>query len=201
MFRANLTAMHYGLAAGEPCVEIITDVPATYDEALRRRQALLSSIAACPGLASYWIPRGPWGQENCDPFLLPILEGPAVVRATLDILDTRRTNLHLHQVVDATVLLAEAVEVTHLRQGLARRMQVPRAEQVVAWPAPDNLSGPHLDAISNFLTAAGVEPIGFVYVPPDLLDLALAAVAKAGTPWRAMPVVPTMPRIPLLELV
>ena len=185
MLTAYLSAMPYGSAAGEPCLELHTDVPASYDEALDRRRRILAAIAGLGGVASFWLPAGPWGEPNCDERLLPMIEGPAVVRATLDVFSDKASGLRLTQIVDASRLLAQPVDPSGLRRQLASRLLVPRAEEAVVLGAhADNLTAAHLDVVTEFLATAGVEPAGFLYVAPEQLEAALVATAKAGTVWR-----------------
>jgi hypothetical protein len=186
MLTAYLSSMPYGSAQGEPCLELHTDVPATYDEALDRRRRVLSALGSLQGVASFWIPSGPWGEPHCDERLLPMIEQIATVRTTIDIYSDKASGLHLTQIVDATRVLASPVDPSGLRRQLAARLLVPRAEEVVLLgTCDDNLTAGHLEVVTEFLATAGVEPVGFLYVAREQLEAALIACAKAGSVWRA----------------
>lgn len=65
-------------------------------------------------------------------------------------------------------------------------LRIPRAEEVVILGChEDNLTAAHLDVVSEFLEAAGVQPLGFLYVAQDQLEAAMIATAKAGSVWRS----------------
>jgi hypothetical protein len=185
MLTAYLSAMPYGSAAGEPCLELHTDVPASYDEALDRRRRILAAIAGLGGVASFWLPTAPWGEPHCDERLLPLIQEVATVRATLDVFSDKASGLLITQIIDATRVLAQPVDPSGLRRQLASRLLVPRADEVVLLgTCDDNLTAAHLDVVTEFLATAGVEPAGFLYVAPEQLEAALVATAKAGTVWR-----------------
>lgn len=199
-FSAYLTALPYGTAAGEPCVEINTDVPRSHAEARALLAQLQGAMAGLRGVASFWFPSAPWGHQGCDAGLLPLIEDIATVRATIDVFSTAPTSLVVTQIVDATKLLAQPVEPAGLRMQLAARMHVPRAEEVVLQVAHEqNLTAAHLDVVSEFLSAAGVEPVGYLYVGPQKLESAVTAAAKAGSAWRVGSSAPQWPRTLLME--
>ena len=186
MLTAYLSAMPYGSAAGEPCLELHTDVPASYEEALQRRRRVNAAVASLGGIASFWIPSGPWGKPHCDERMLPLIEDVYTVRATVDVFTEEASGLSLTQIVDATRLLALPVDPSGLRRQLAARLLIPRADELVLLGCHEqNLTAAHLDVVSEFVAAAGVEPLGFLYVGPEQLEAAMIATAKAGTVWRS----------------
>lgn len=185
-YSAHLTAIPYGSAAGEPCLEIHTDVPESFEDAKARLRHILQSAAGLRGIVSYWLPDAPFGVQGCDAGLLPIIEDIANVRATIEVFSEAPTSLVVTQIVEATRLLAGAtVEPAGLRTQLATRLHVPRAEEVVVQSIADrNITAAHLDVVSEFLATSGVEPLGFLYVLPYQLEAALVAAAKAASAWR-----------------
>lgn len=186
MLTAYLSAMPYGSAAGEPCLELHTDVPPSYEEATLRRRCLNAAVASLGGIASIWLPSAPWGTEHCDARLLPLIEDVHTVRTTVDVFSDAASGLSLTQIVDATRLLAAPVDPSGLRRQLAARLWIPRAEEVVVLGChEDNLTAAHLDVVSEFLEAAGGPPLGFLYVAPEQLEAAMIATAKTGSVWRS----------------
>jgi len=202
-YSAYLTTLPYGSAAGEPCIEIYTDVPVSHDDAKNRLRQIMNAAAGLRGIASYWFPDAPFGQEGCDAGLLPMIEDIATVRASLDVFSEAPTSLVVTQMVDATRLLGGAeVEPAGLRMQLAQRLHVPRAEEVIVRDIADrNITAAHLDVVSEFLATAGVQPLGFLYVSTERqLDAALVAAAKASTAWRVAGSERDRPRRTLLEV-
>lgn len=199
---AYLTSLPFGSAAGEPCIEIHTDVPPTYEDAKSRLVQIWQQAAGLRGIACFWLPDAPFGQAGCDAGLLPMIEEIGTVRALVDVFSTTPTSLLVTQIVDATKLLGVGVvDPGELRAGLAARVMVPRSEEVIVRAIhPQNLTAAHLDAVSDFLVTAGVEPLGFVYVPEGLLEVAMVATAKASRAWRVALTAPAGPRVRLLEV-
>lgn len=197
---AHLTTIPYGTAAGAPCVELDMDVPTSHEDAQHRRGLILQSLASLRGTACFWFPRPPWAEPGAEAGLLPIIEQVGSVIVSMDVFSEAQTSLNVTQIIDATRLLVQPVEPSQLRAALAQRLRVPRAEEVVIAPHVDNLTGAHLDVVSEFLATAGVEPLGFVYVDEHHLQAAMLACAKAGTLWRALVTQPQRARIPLIDI-
>lgn len=199
-FSAYLTTFPFGGIAGEACIEVITDVPADHADAKERFARLWASMSGLRGVGCFWL-QAPWGAPNLDAGLLAMTEDVQQLRRVVPFADARPTTLTLTQIVDVTGLLGgEAVDPGQLRQSLALRLQVPRAEEIVVQVChPANLTSTHLDALAEHFEPAGVAPIGYVHVPPDMMQAALIAVSKANTPWRVAPSIGERVRIPLVE--
>lgn len=198
---AHLTAFPFGALAGEACIELDTDVPVSYEDAKQRFAQLYGAMGGLRGVGCLWLADVPWGVSGLDAGLLAMTEDMGQIRRVVPFADVRPTALDLTQLVDVTALLGvDPVEPGQLRQTLALRLQVPRADELVVQNCrPENLTHAHLDAVSDHFVPAGSMPVGFLMVPADLMAAGLRAIAKASSPWRIAPLVERV-RIPLLEV-
>ena len=197
-FSAYLTTFPFGGIAGEACIEVITGVPADHADAKDRFARLWASMSGLRGVGCFWL-QAPWGAPNLDAGLLAMTEDVQHIRRIVPFADARPTTLSLTQIVDVTSLLDGQADPGQLRQSLSLRLQVPRAEEIVVRSCHTaNLTSTHLDALAEHFEPAGVVPVGYLHVPPDSLQAALVAVAKANTLWRVVPQTGERPRIALL---